>query len=106
MTLITPGELPMPTLRKLSMVQAKGQVTIPREIRQKLNIKKGDLVTFIETEQGVVIQPAEVVVASALDEIGRALKERGITLEEMIDRGREIRGELTDQKYGRVPRSK
>ena len=66
-------------------VQEKGQVTIPLEIRQKLNLKKGDLVTFIVTDEGVLIRPVEVVVASALDEIGRALKEKGITLEELLE---------------------
>jgi AbrB family looped-hinge helix DNA binding protein len=35
---------------KLSIVQEKGQVTIPVEIRKKLGLKKGDYVAFIETE--------------------------------------------------------
>ena len=80
-------------------VQEKGQVTIPLGIRKKLKLRKGDLVTFIETKQGVLIQPAEVVVGAALDEIGRALKEKGLTLEELIDRGREIRGKLIEEEY-------
>ncbi len=80
-------------------VQERGQVTIPKDIREKLDLKKGDLVTFIETEQGVIIRPAEIVMASALDEIGRALKERGISLEEMMARGREIRGELLEADH-------
>ena len=80
-------------------VQEKGQVTIPLEIRQKLNLKKGDLVTFIETDEGVLIRPVEVVVASALDEIGRALKEKGITLEELLESARQTRGELISEKY-------
>jgi AbrB family looped-hinge helix DNA binding protein len=80
-------------------VQEKGQVTIPLEIRKRLKLRKGDLVTFIETKQGVLIQPAEVVVGAALDEIGRALKEKGLALEELIDRGREIRGRLIEEEY-------
>ena len=80
-------------------VQEKGQVTIPQEIREKLDLKKGDMVTFVETDAGVVIKPAEVVVSDALDEIGRALKEKGISLEELLDRGREIRGELVEEEY-------
>ena len=80
-------------------VQEKGQVTIPLEIRKKLNLKKGDLVTFVETESGVVIKPAEVIVTEALDEIGLALKERGISLEEMIARGSEIRDEMIEEEY-------
>jgi len=46
-------------------VQEKGQVTIPLEIREKLNLKKGDLVTFIETNDGIVIRPAELVIIEA-----------------------------------------
>ena len=80
-------------------VQEKGQVTIPLEIRQKLGLKKGDLVTFVETEQGIVIKPAEVIVSEALDEIGLALKEKGISLEELIERGRDIRAELIEKEY-------
>ncbi len=89
----------MPALRKLSMVQEKGQVTIPAEIRKKLGLRKGDLVSFVETDKGVVIKPAEVIVTDALDEIGRALKARGITLDQLIDRGREIRGTLIEKEY-------
>ena len=42
---------------KLSIVQEKGQVTIPAEIRKKLGLKKGDYVAFVETDQGVMISP-------------------------------------------------
>jgi AbrB family looped-hinge helix DNA binding protein len=81
-------------------VQEKGQVTIPLEFRQKLNLKKGDLVTFVETERGVEMRPAEVVVSAALDDIGKALKAKGIDLDELIEQGREFRGEIIDEEYG------
>lgn len=80
-------------------VQEKGQVTIPVEIREKLNLKKGDLVTFVETDEGVMIKPAEVVVSEAFDQIGKALKERGISLDELIERGREIREPIIEEEY-------
>jgi AbrB family looped-hinge helix DNA binding protein len=47
-------------------IQEKGQVTIPRQIRKKLNLKRGDLVVFVETEAGVIVKPASVV---AFDEL-------------------------------------
>ena len=78
-------------------VQEKGQVTIPLEIRRKLNLKQGDMVTFVETENGVMIKPAEVIVSEALDEIGRVLKKKGISLEKLIERGREIRSEIVEE---------
>ena len=42
-------------------VQAKGQVTIPKEIRDKLNVQPGDLVVFVETDEGVMVKPAAVM---------------------------------------------
>ncbi|MFH1906997.1 MAG: AbrB/MazE/SpoVT family DNA-binding domain-containing protein [Chloroflexota bacterium] len=81
-------------------VQEKGQVTIPTRLRRKFNIKKGTLVSFVETDGGVLIKPAEVIFSEALEEIGAALKEDGITLEELIERGREIRGKIAEEKYG------
>lgn len=85
---------------KLSKVQEKGQVTIPVEIRRKWELEKGDLVAFVETERGVMISPREVVAMEALDRIGEALKEEGISLEEMIEGGREIRGQILEEEYG------
>ena len=85
---------------KLSAVQERGQVTIPAEIRKRLGLEKGDLVAFVETEQGVLITPQEVVGTAALDKIGELLKDKGVTLEELIDSGRRIRGELVEECYG------
>jgi AbrB family looped-hinge helix DNA binding protein len=76
------------------VVQEKGQVTIPAEIRKKLGLKKGDLVAFVETEQGVLLSPQEVIASEALDQVGRILREKGLTLEELMESGREIRGKL------------
>jgi AbrB family looped-hinge helix DNA binding protein len=97
MTYLT-GVDPMGT--KLSIVQEKGQITIPVEIRERWGLKKGDLVAFVETDQGVLINPQEVVAMNALDRIGKALQERGISLEELIESGRDIRGQLLEEEYG------
>ena len=80
-------------------VQEKGQVTIPLEIRKKLNLKKGDLVTFVESDQGILILPVEVVASQALDKIGQALKSRGLELDDLIESGRVIRDEIASEQY-------
>lgn len=38
-----------------------------------------------------MIRPAEVLVAEALSDIGKALQVKGISLEEIIERGRDLR---------------
>jgi antitoxin PrlF len=87
------------TAQKLSVVQEKGQVTIPADIRRKLGLKKGDLVAFIETDEGVLISPQEVVAMKALDKLGEMLEEQGISLEELMESGRDIQGEIAKEKY-------
>jgi antitoxin PrlF len=84
---------------KLATVQKRGQVTIPIEIRRKLGIKEGGVVAFIETDEGILISPREVLAMEALDRIGEALREQGITLEELIESGREIRGQMISEEY-------
>ena len=85
---------------KLGRVQQRGQVTIPIELRRKLGIEQGGVVAFIETENGVLISPQEVLAMDALDRVGKILKERGISLEELIESGREIREEMVEEDYG------
>jgi hypothetical protein len=57
-------------------------------------------VAFVETEQGVLISPQEIIAMDALDRIGEILKREGLTLEELIESGREIRGRLLEKEYG------
>lgn len=85
---------------KLVRIQEKGQITLPAEVRRGLNLKKGDLVAVTQTEDGVLITPQEIVAAKALDRIGEALRATGLTLEELIESGREERGKLIEEKYG------
>jgi antitoxin PrlF len=86
--------------RRLVRIQEKGQVTLPTEIRRRLGLKKGDLVAVVETADGVLITRQEVVAARVLDRIGEILRDRGLSLEELIDSGREVRGELINERYG------
>ncbi len=86
--------------RKLVRIQEKGQVTIPTEIRKKLGLKRGDLVAVMETPDGVFITPQQVVATKALDSIGDILKEKGVSLEELIASGRHARGDLLQETYG------
>ncbi|MBW3633154.1 MAG: AbrB/MazE/SpoVT family DNA-binding domain-containing protein [Chloroflexi bacterium] len=88
--------------RKLVHIQEKGQVTLPADIRKRLGLKKGDLVAVDETPEGVLITPQGVLALRALDDIGKALKEQGLSLEDMIESGRQIREELYREQYGHL----
>ena len=74
-------------------VQEKGQVTIPRDIRKKLNLKKGDLVTFISTDTGIVIKPLELASNDLLEDLKKRLQARGIRLETVLERAQQTNAE-------------
>jgi len=92
-----PERTPRP---KLVRIQEKGQVTLPADVRRQLGLKKGDLVSVTRTAEGILITPQEVIANKLLDQIGAALREKGLTLDELIESGREIRGQIIQEKYG------
>lgn len=48
-----------------SAVTTKGQVTVPAELREKLGIKPGDRVGFVEENGRLILQPHPQGVAAA-----------------------------------------
>jgi antitoxin PrlF len=66
-----------------SAIGARGQVTIPKAIRERLSLKPGDrLKAFARPDGGFVLLP--VLPASALRGIV-ARRERPVTIEEMTE---------------------
>jgi antitoxin PrlF len=63
-----------------SSVTTKGQVTIPAELREKLGIKPGDRVSFVETAGKVEIQRQETRVAAAF---GMLKARKSVSLKQM-----------------------
>lgn len=60
-------------------VTRKYQVTIPKEVREELNIKAGDEIVFVKTRKGYVIMKFE----DLLEEMTELSKDIDETIEEM-----------------------
>jgi AbrB family looped-hinge helix DNA binding protein len=92
----------MPQTIETTKVQERGVVTLPRRVREKLGVRKGSTIAFVETADGrIEVRALEADVMAALDEIGAALREKDITLEQMIEDGRAIRKRLYQERYGK-----
>jgi len=54
----------------------------------------------METPEGVFITPQQVLATKALESLGTILKEKGLSLEELIASGRQIRTDILQETYG------
>ncbi len=81
-------------------VQEKGQITIPKEARKKLKLKKGDLVAVVVKGNGVVVQSLDAAAKELLEGLEKSLRTRGISLEMLLNACQKNGGEQTAQEYG------
>lgn len=44
----------------ISKLTTKGQITIPKVVREKINLKTGDIVVFIERNGEIIIRRSEL----------------------------------------------
>jgi AbrB family looped-hinge helix DNA binding protein len=84
-------------------IQENGQVTLPKALRREYQLRKGDEVVFERIEEGWIIRKQEPDPMKLLDELGTVLAARGITLDELITSGRDIRGEIVREQFGVEP---
>jgi len=68
----------------VAKVLPKGQITLPKVIREKLGVNVGDVIAFEEKDDGVLIKKSKTI----LDYRG-CLPDLGMTAEEIRERARE-----------------
>ena len=68
------------TIRKIGNSEG---VIIPKEILERLNLKSGDSIDFVETENGLIIRPANDKFASQMDAARRIMDQYKVALSEL-----------------------
>ena len=86
--------------QRVVFMRDRGRVTIPAPLREKYDLEEGSELILAEEEGRLVLYPRkEERVEELLDQIGEALKERGITLEELLKESEQIRLEIFKESY-------
>ena len=82
---------------EIAKVTSNGQITIPSDIRRRLNIKDGDKVLFMESDAGVLMFNSSMIALRQLqrDMEGEAEKAGLITEDDVVALCREVRGDLS-----------
>ncbi|MDD2234532.1 MAG: AbrB/MazE/SpoVT family DNA-binding domain-containing protein [Desulfitobacteriaceae bacterium] len=89
----------MVTLWKYQELALKVQVTIPKTIRELLNLNEGDRVAFIEDDGKVVITKASLIALRELqDALSKEAQEKSITEEEVLNELEVVRKEMWNER--------
>ena len=82
-----------------AVLRDRRQVTIPRAACEELGIRPGDRLELRVEEGVLIIRPGRVAALDAIRAIQQALEEAGVTEEELLESGRQIRDELFRERY-------
>ena len=81
------------------VVRERRQITLPREVCESLGIQIGDNIEIVVEEGAALLRPQRTAVLNALDEFRRAIAESGVTEDELLESGREVRRALFRETY-------
>ena len=45
----------------ISIVRSKGQITLPREVREAAHLEEGDPIEVVVVEEGILLRPKKVI---------------------------------------------
>jgi AbrB family looped-hinge helix DNA binding protein len=91
----------LPVRKSDVVLRPKRQVTIPREICEKLGIEPGDVLELTVEESVLRATPRKRLALDALREIQDTFRRSGIGEEELLREARKSRQEITRERRGR-----
>lgn len=87
------------TMSKPVRISSSGQVTIPKEIRDIMGVKPGDVVTFRVLEGGrVTVEPPPLTFDQLIGFFGQ--RPQGLPIEQLIEEGKEAYRAHINKEYG------
>jgi AbrB family looped-hinge helix DNA binding protein len=63
-------------------IQENGQVPLPAALRERMGLKAGDLVAIVETPEGALITPHEIVATLVSDQSDETSRDEDLTRDE------------------------
>lgn len=80
-------------------IKSRGQLTIPKKIRDEYNLEEGQLVSIIPVGDSLIITPKRLELNEARRKIRKILKASGISKEELLEGLEEERDVLYKETY-------
>ena len=87
--------------RMTDEIKARGQLTIPKKIRDLLNLEEGQAVRFLAIGDSVIVSPKRLDLDDARRQIRRIMRDSGITEAALLTELKKERDTLYREKYGK-----
>ena len=86
----------------VATISANGQITVPADVRKRLQVGAGDKIVFVENEAGdiVVVRPVAAALLQAQRAFRAAQLSDGLRTEDDVDA---LVAEARQQRRGRIP---
>ncbi len=85
-------------------IKSRGQLTIPKKIRDLGHLEEGQVVSMIPVGDSVIITRKRLELDEARREMRRLLKASGLSLEDLLSGLQEERKGLYQEAYGKKSR--
>ena len=82
-------------------IKARGQLTIPKKIREMSHLEEGQVVSIISVGDSLLITPKRLELDEARREIKKILKASKLSPEDLLAGLREEREDLYEETYGK-----
>jgi len=82
-------------------IKSRGQLTIPKKIRDMIHLEEGQAVSIIPLGDSVIITPRRLELDEARRQIRRILKQSNCSVEELLAGLKEERTTLYKDVYGK-----
>ncbi|MFW6140804.1 MAG: AbrB/MazE/SpoVT family DNA-binding domain-containing protein [Acidobacteriota bacterium] len=80
-------------------IKSRGQVTIPKKIRDEYNLEEGQLVSIIPVGDSLIITPKRLSLDEARRKIRKILKASDVSIEKLLKGMEEERNALYKETY-------
>lgn len=85
----------------LAEIKSRGQLTIPKKIREMSHLEAGQMVAIIPVGDSVIITPQRLELDEARRQIKKILKESGLSAEKVLAGLKEEKETLYQETYGK-----
>lgn len=89
------------TKTSVAEIKARGQLTIPKKIRDLSHLEEGQVVTIIPIGDSLISTPKRLELDEARRELRKLLKASGVSVDALLSGLKEEREDLYKETYGK-----